>query len=83
MHYPYTCALKKGNKIFPTKVGYHIKYGKERAEWKEDTERIDFFVGAERTQKGGISGFLEGERGRDFFSGGAERSTQEGSHLNA
>ena len=45
---------QKRNKIFHTKAGYHIKYGKEPAEWKEDTERIDFFAGAERTQKGGI-----------------------------
>ena len=46
----YPQALKKGNKIFPTKVGYHIKYGKERAEWEERTRReYIIFAGAEDT----------------------------------
>ena len=45
----YPRALKKGNKIFHTKVGYHIKYGKEWAE-KDDTERIYYFSLTERSK---------------------------------
>ena len=75
----YPQALKKGNKIFPTKVGYHIKYGKERAEW-----RGGFFL---RDPHGGFffreakEGFLEGFRrrkARRIVLGRVERSTRKG-----
>ena len=41
MHFPYPCALKKGNRIFHIKGGCHIKKrrGRERIDREGDTEK--------------------------------------------
>ena len=62
---------QKETKIFHTKAGYDIKYGKERAE-KEGrihTERYFFSRANEGFFLGGGGG-LGGERREDFFSRG-------------
>ena len=76
---------EKGNRIFHIKGGCHIK----RQE-SSFLKRGGFFFRDPHGEilffwsKGGISGFLEGERGRDFFFRGEQRDPhREGSHLNA
>ena len=67
---------QKETKIFHTKRGYDIKYGKERAEKGEIHREIYYFSGAK-------GGFLagEGERREDFFLRSREIHTKRGATL--